>query len=247
MDNCGPLATEISIMKRCTHPNIVTYFDSFIVGFIELWVVMEFMEFSSLTFILNQYEELRMEEAHIAYCLRETLLGLNYIHNLDIIHRDIKSDNILISAKGVIKITDFGFSAHTDGVGNIAVGSPYWMAPELIKGTLYNNRVDIWSLGIMLLEMVEGEPPYLDLDPEEATRKISQEGIPGLYSPDDYSIELVDFFQQCCEVDPTRRPTAQEMLHHPFMLISCEDVDLVVLCEEAVKVKQEREEFLAYF
>jgi len=94
------------------------------------------------------------------------------------------------------------------------------------------------------MEMVEGEPPYLDLDPEEALKKILEEGIPGLYNQDNYTVELVDFFELCCDVDASKRPTAQDMLHHPFMLVSCEAADLVVLCEEATKIKLEREQFL---
>uniref|UniRef100_A0A6B2LAF7 Protein kinase domain-containing protein n=1 Tax=Arcella intermedia TaxID=1963864 RepID=A0A6B2LAF7_9EUKA len=242
IDNAGPLATEISIMKTCTHPNIVEYFDSFVVDFVELWLVMEYMRFSSLTFILNLYEELRMDEPHVAYCLRETLFGLNYIHNLDIIHRDIKSDNILISDTGCIKITDFGFSAKTDTLTHSAVGSPYWMAPELIKSNPYNNKVDIWSLGIMAMEMVEGEPPYFDLEPQDALKKITEKGIPCI-AEDKSSKDLIDFFLHCCETDPGKRHSAQELLRHPFMLKSCEADDFLTLCEEATRIKKEQANF----
>jgi hypothetical protein len=144
-DNCGPLVTEISIMKSCVHPNIITYYDSYLLmEQKELWVIMEYMEYTGLTAIVDIFDQLRMIESQMAYCLRETLLGLEYIHKLQIIHRDIKSDNILISSQGAIKITDFGFSIYADGLINAAVGSPYWMAPELIKGNYYDYRVDIW-------------------------------------------------------------------------------------------------------
>jgi len=238
-ENCEPMMTEISIMQSCCHPNIIGYFDSFLlINEKEVWLVMEYMEYTSLTFILNLYDQsIHMDESHMAYCIRETLLGLQYLHNCQIIHRDVKSDNILISTHGAIKITDFGFSVRSkDGFINDSVGSPYWMAPELILRANYDYRVDIWSLGIVLIEMVEGEPPYFDLEPPTALQKISEQGITGLSSSDSYSVELVDFLEQCCQTNCHKRPSSEVLLKHPFLVLACEPLHLVSLCKEASSI-----------
>jgi len=236
------MAQEIFIMKTCKHSNIVRYHDSFIVDFIELWVVMEYLENGSLTDILNQHDfGLYLDEPHIAFVLLEILTAIYYIHKLDIIHRDIKSDNILISNTG-IKITDFGYSARLDNSRqkrHTIVGTPYWMAPEYTKEQGHDNKVDIWALGIILMEMCEGEPPYLDLPPVQALVKISTQGIPDLKEPRKWSSELKDFLSKCCSVDPNKRANAEQLLKHTFHKKTDEGkVDIVVLAKKAKQLKQ---------
>jgi len=233
------IAGEIYIMKKCSHPNVVQCIDAFLIGNDELWLVMDFMENGSLTEILNQYSNgVQMQERDITFVCREVLIGLKYIHELQIIHRDIKSDNILVSRKGEIKITDFGFSARLDPghqKRNTIVGTPYWMAPELIKGELYDSKVDIWSLGIMVMEMIEGEPPYLDKNPVEALVSISTKGIPDLFDPTQTSSVLRDFLSKCCSVSPSIRPTAAELLRHPAI---AEAGDAIGIIEVILLAKQ---------
>lgn len=137
--NIKDITTEISIMKTSTHPNIVSYIDSYTVDD-KLWVVMEYMGNGCLTELLNQYEVVRLTEKQIATICRDTLRGLQYIHNLNRIHRDIKSDNILLGVNGEVKLADFGYAAQLTAqriVRTTVVGTPYWMSPELIHGNNY--------------------------------------------------------------------------------------------------------------
>eukprot|EP01125_Pyxidicula_operculata_P007248 TRINITY_DN2468_c0_g1_i3.p1 TRINITY_DN2468_c0_g1~~TRINITY_DN2468_c0_g1_i3.p1 ORF type:complete len:490 (+),score=149.97 TRINITY_DN2468_c0_g1_i3:22-1491(+) len=243
------MASEIYIMKNCAHPNIVEFVDAYIVDWVELWIVMEFMEFGALVDLLEQYQNgVILEEPQIAYICQQTLNGLAHVHDLNIIHRDIKSDNLLINGYGDIKITDFGFSARlteSKSKRQTLVGTPYWMAVELIAGESYDAKVDIWSLGIMLMEMMEGEPPYIDLPPVEALFKISTEGIPPVTNPALWSHEIQDFLSLCCKTDPKVRASAKQLLNHPFLKKAGPSEEIIYLCEEAKKAKLLASEALA--
>ena len=180
--NVKLLTSEIYIMKESRHKNVVAYIDSFRVES-QLWVAMEYMGGGCLTEILEQFDYCQMSERHMAWVCKETLQGLKYIHSLHRIHRDIKSDNMLISHTGDVKIADFGYAAQLTQKKtrrNTIVGTPYWMAPELIRGQNYDTKVDIWSLGIMVMEMAEGEPPYMEFPPLRALFLITTKGIPEL-------------------------------------------------------------------
>jgi len=222
-ENIKLLATEISIMKSSRHPNVVEYIESYIVDE-KMWVVMEYMGGGCLTDVLECFPDVQMTETQIAYAARETLQSLAYVHAHHQIHRDIKSDNILLSDRGELKLADFGYAAQlTRGVGkrNTVVGTPYWMAPELIRGHDYGTKVDIWSLGIMLIEMAEGEPPYMEYPPLRALFLITTKGIPPLKDQNKWSREFHDFLQKCIDVKVQTRPEAVELLRHPFLLKAC--------------------------
>ncbi|SCV73050.1 BQ2448_6975 [Microbotryum intermedium] len=223
------IVNEILVMKESQHPNIVNYLDSFLVKGAELWVVMEFMEGGALTDVIDSNS---LEEEQIASISNETCKGLQHLHAKSIIHRDIKSDNVLLDAQGHVKIkahiisdaADFGFCAKlTDQKSKRAtmVGTPYWMAPEVVKQKEYGAKVDIWSLGIMAIEMIENEPPYLDEEPLKALYLIATNGTPTLKKPEKLSRELKNFLAVCLCVDVKSRATADELLQHEFLRKSC--------------------------
>jgi len=225
MENIHLLCTEINIMKSSKHENIVEYIDSFIVDTNKLWVVMELMDGGCLTDVLEQFDHVRLDESQISHVCVTTLRALRYIHRSHRIHRDVKSDNILLNSRGEVKIADFGYAAQLTEEKqkrHTVVGTPYWMAPELIRGHDYGTKVDIWSLGIMLMEMVEGEPPYLEFPPLRALFLITTKGIPPLNNSEQFSPELIDFYNKCLDKEVDKRPGADELLEHPFLKKACE-------------------------
>lgn len=218
------IATEIQIMKTSSHPNVVSFIDAFLQDQRILYVVMEFMASGSLTDILEYFESgIHMNEAQMAFVCRETLKGLAFCHSMQRIHRDIKSDNILLGGDGSVKIADFGYAAQLTAEKSkraTIVGTPYWMAPEVIRGSEYDQKVDVWSLGIMLMEMAEGEPPYMEFPPLRALFLITTKGIPPLKKQEKWSPELQDFLNRCLEKESASRPTADELLAHPWMRLA---------------------------
>jgi len=233
-DNQKLLCTEISIMKSSRHPNIIEFIDCFIVEN-KLWLIMELMD-GCLTDVLEQFPKVALNERQIALVCRETLKSLAYIHKNHRIHRDIKSDNILLNSSGEVKIADFGYAAQLTQEKikrRTVVGTPYWMAPELIRGHDYGQKVDIWSLGIMLREMIEGEPPYMEFPPLRALFLITTKGIPPLNEEAKYSSHLVRFYAKCLEKEVEKRPTADELLQDPFLDLSCTGLEFVPVITKA--------------
>jgi len=240
-ENVKLLCTEINIMRESHHPNIVEYNDSFIVEGNFLWVVMELMDGGCLTDVLEQFDVVKMNEQQISYVCLQTLNALSYIHQNHRIHRDIKSDNILLNSKGEVKIADFGYAAQLTQdkqKRNTVVGTPYWMAPELIRGNDYGIKVDIWSLGIMVLEMLEGQPPYMSFPPLRALFLITTKGIPPLQNPEKWSQELRQFYQRCVEKDVELRPDSNELLTYQFLKLACGPEEFAPLIEQERRAAQ---------
>ncbi|XP_037397950.1 serine/threonine-protein kinase PAK 6 [Pygocentrus nattereri] len=225
------LFNEVVIMRDYQHKNVVEMFKSALVEE-ELWVIMEYLQGGALTNIVS---ETRLSEEQIATVCEAVLQALAYLHSQGVIHRDIKSDSILLSLDGRIKLSDFGFCAQISKdipKRKSLVGTPYWMAPEVISKSPYGTEVDVWSMGIMVVEMVDGEPPYFSETPVAAMKRLRDEPAPTIRNIQQVSPVLKDFLDRMLTRDPLERASATDLLEHPFLLQSSSPQCLVPLVEQ---------------
>lgn len=210
---------EIELMIEVDSDYTVHYYGSVIFEG-SLMILMEYCDRGSLRDLLDLREQV-LSEDQISIILHDVLKGLGLIHKLHrIVHRDIKAANILITTDAEIKIADFGVSRQFDGDAAQTMtitGTPYWMAPEVINGTSYSFPADIWSLGIMAVELAEGAPPYVEYPPTRAMIQIALHGFPGYRFPQLHSPEFTDFVSKCVIVDQYERWTTDQLLEHPFI------------------------------
>ncbi|KAG7461239.1 hypothetical protein MATL_G00207940 [Megalops atlanticus] len=225
------LFNEVVIMRDYQHKNVVEMYKSALVDE-ELWVIMEYLQGGALTNILS---ETRLDEEQIATVTEAVLQALAYLHAQGVIHRDIKSDSILLTLDGRVKLSDFGFCAQISKdvpKRKSLVGTPYWMAPEVISKMPYGTEVDMWSLGIMVVEMVDGEPPYFSDTPVTAMKRLRDEPPPTVRNTHKISPVLKDFLDRMLTRDPLERATAPGLLEHPFLLQAGSPRCLVPLVEQ---------------
>ncbi|KAG6874181.1 hypothetical protein C0995_003727 [Termitomyces sp. Mi166 len=214
------LEREIELLKNLQHANIVQYLYSSIDDEY-LNIFLEYVPGGSVTALLRNYGA--FEEPLVKNFVRQILEGLNYLHERDIIHRDIKGANILVDNKGGIKISDFGISKKVDDnllTGNRVnrpslQGSVFWMAPEVVKQSAHTQKADIWSVGCLLVEMLTGEHPWAQLTQMQAIFKIGSSAKPTI--PSDISAEAQDFLRLTFELDHEARPSAAELLQYPWI------------------------------
>mmetsp|Transcript_13924 Transcript_13924/g.21073 ORF Transcript_13924/g.21073 Transcript_13924/m.21073 type:complete len:478 (-) Transcript_13924:37-1470(-) len=218
--NPTALVNEIAMMDSCKHEHIVEYLGAYKKGN-DLWIIMEFLTGGKLTDLLMNTS---FVETEIAAVMHACLQALDYVHSLNRIHRDIKSDNVLIHEDGSVKVADFGFCAELtekQDKRKSVVGTPYWMAPEVIRGIDYDTKVDVWSIGIMALEMADGEPPLMELQPLRALFLIATNPPPTLREESRWSETFRSFLAKCLTKDPKDRASCAELLAHPFIKKRC--------------------------
>ncbi|KAM6040428.1 serine/threonine-protein kinase 10-like [Chlamydotis macqueenii] len=216
-------AVEIEILARCDHPNITRLLDALYWDG-RLWILVEFCPGGAVDAAILELEKGLTEEQIRAAC-KQLLLALQYLHGCKIIHRDVKAGNVLLTLDGDVKLADFGVSAKNSSTVQRRVsfiGTPYWMAPEVVqcetsKESPYGYKVDIWSLGITLIEMAEMEPPYHELNPLRVLLKIAKSQPPTLRHPRRWSEEFKDFLRKSLEKSPEERWSASQLLQHPFV------------------------------
>lgn len=229
---------ELMVMKMNRNPNLVNYLDSYLVDD-ELWLVMEYMDGGTLRDVIRKTY---LSEDEMAVISRECLQGLNFLHSNHVIHRDVKSYNILLRTDGSVKLADFGIAAQLTPEQNLrssVVGTSRWMAPEVVLGQPYGPKVDIWSLGIVGIEMLEGEVPHWSGDPFSAELLIATGVSPQLRQPKLFSALLRHFLNCCLQTNEERRWSAKELLQHPFVTSAKPASSLVPLIESLKKWKEE--------
>ncbi|WVQ64600.1 uncharacterized protein L199_002767 [Kwoniella botswanensis] len=228
-DDISEIQAEIAHLSSCWSDHVTKYYGSFVRG-AKLWIVMEYLAGGSCLDLLKPGV---FTESQIAIVCRELLLGLQYLHDEGKIHRDIKAANVLLSASGGVKLADFGVAAQLSShksQRHTFVGTPFWMAPEVIRQAGYDSRADIWSLGITAIELAKGEPPLSEYHPMRVLFLIPKARAPRLEEPQ-WSDTFKGFIERCLQKDPTDRATAKELLQHPFITSARSTSHLVPLIE----------------
>ncbi|XP_067014146.1 serine/threonine-protein kinase mig-15 isoform X8 [Anabrus simplex] len=254
---------EINVLKKYSnHRNIATYYGAFIKKSPpgkddQLWLVMEYCGAGSVTDLVKSTKGQSLKEEWIAYICREILRGLSYLHTNKVIHRDIKGQNVLLTDNAEVKLVDFGVSAQLDrtiGRRNTFIGTPYWMAPEVIAcdenpDATYDNRSDLWSLGITALEMAESQPPLCDLHPMRALFLIPRNPPPRLKSKK-WAKKFHGFIETVLVKDYHQRPYTEQLLKHPFIRdqpterqVRIQLKDHIDRCKKRKQEKVEREDY----
>ncbi|KAK4056395.1 kinase that interacts with cdc31p [Microbotryomycetes sp. JL221] len=217
-DDISEIQKEVALlseMRDAARHNITLYHGCYLHGH-ELWIAMDFASGGSIRTLMKSGP---IEEKYIVVILREVLIALSFLHRQGIIHRDVKAANILLTQAGKILLCDFGVAAHlqTNNKRSTFIGTPLWMAPEVITdGKLYDTKADVWSLGITCYEIATGNPPYFGMEPLRACALIPR-STPAKLEGGPWSGVMRDFLSQCLQIDPTVRPSADDLSKHKWI------------------------------
>ena len=220
--NYKSILQETSLMRLINESNyIIKYYGSYYSHQTNtIWLILEYCSSGSAVDLMLSMGR-TLSEVEIATIMEMVLKGLNLIHKINLIHRDIKGANILLSEDGYAKLGDFGVGIQmTDEEFRTSKkGSPYWMSPQVILNRNYDTKTDIWSLGITCLELAEGEPPYGDLKPEEVMEKIAKKPPKAgdIIDVREHTEDFINFVNRCLEIDPKKRPSADLLIKEPFI------------------------------
>lgn len=233
---------EITHMRGCDSEYIARYFGHYISSADrKLWIVMELCEGGSVNDMMKILRR-PLEEDAASCIMRDSLKGLAYLHSQNKIHRDMKSGNVLLNQQGHAKLADFGVSGQlSENVSkrNTVIGTPFWMAPEVIEEVGHDTKCDVWSLGITAIEITEGKPPYGSFHPMRAIFMIPTRPPPTLQQPDDWSPEYSQWIARCLVKKPDERANCEELLEHPWIQKSSKHSVVVELLDEA-RLKREQ-------
>ena len=212
-DDLIDIQNEIDMLRACESKYVVKYYGCCLLGS-KLWIVMEYMGGGSVKEIVAVQP---IKERYISIIIREVLCALDFLHRGRKIHSDIKAANILLNDRGDVKLADFGVASSLESRNKAFsfAGTPFWMAPEVIKESGYDEKCDIWSLGITAIEIAHGAPPYFELNPQRVIMLIPQNAPPSLEG--NFSAQFKDFVKQCLVKNPEERPSSQQLLLHPFI------------------------------
>eukprot|EP00878_Enallax_costatus_P037286 GHUV01042105.1.p1 GENE.GHUV01042105.1~~GHUV01042105.1.p1 ORF type:complete len:241 (+),score=72.01 GHUV01042105.1:311-1033(+) len=214
-------AQELSFYKKLNHPNIVGYIDSsFKTATNTLYIFLEYVPGGSIADMIKQFGPFPEDVA--AKYTRQLLIGLQYLHTQQIVHRDLKGGNVLVTPTGIVKVADFGASKPFEDQQKTNMmkslrGSAFWMAPEILRGSGYGRKADIWSLGCTVLEMLSGKHPWPDLDNQWSAMLAITQTETGPPRPPGVSALAEDFLDKCFKMDPQERSSATELLQHAWV------------------------------
>ncbi|OBZ68148.1 Serine/threonine-protein kinase nak1 [Grifola frondosa] len=213
-DDVGDIQREVALLTQLRDaPNVTKYFGCYLDG-PRVWIVMEYAQGGSVRTLMKACKDGILEEKYVSVITREVLTGLSYLHKSAIIHRDLKAANILVTAAGKVVICDFGVSAllvTASSKRNTLVGTPHWMAPEVAHAAAYDTKADIWSLGIMIYEMVKGSAPNSHIIDQAKLIQLIPRMKPPRLAEGEGSKELRDFVALCLRESPNNRLTADEL------------------------------------
>lgn len=239
-DDIQQIVSEVQFLSKLRHINIIQYIESFVQDY-NMFIVMDYCGGGACSELLKYYK--RLNESIVAYIIKGVLGGLNYLHTHDVVHRDIKAANILLTETGVIKLADFGVSTEltlTTNKKHTFVGTPFWMAPEVItRGSAYGKvkkldgydyKADIWSMGITTIELVNGAPPLAEHEPLKILFEIPKKKPPILRGSK-YGENIKDFVKYCLIMEPEKRPSCATLLRHYFITKQVTSTSQQEICE----------------